>query len=562
MRAANGASWYVCGHRLAAVTDRGQCDQYSRVSSGQLLIVLGVAVVTLFAVAVLRRAGVPAAVVLVVAGLIIGFLPFVPDVTLRPNVVLLGLLPLLVYDAAVTSSPTAFLRNARSIGVLAVLLVVATAFAVAAVAHWLDHLAWPIAFVLGTAVGPTDASAATSIGRRLGLPRRLRTILEGEALFNDATALVLYAAAVTAAITGRFSAIHTAGEIVYATVAGAAIGLGVGFVGRWLRTRIDDPPIEIAGSMFMAYAAYLPAQVIHASGVLAAVVAGLYLGWHSSGGAFSARSRLQSRAFWETLVFLVNAALFVLVGLSFHSFSTEARGPVGRLALTGAAVVVTVIVVRLVWMWGFGWLIRPRRRNWVIDQRGWRERLLLGWSGMRGAITLAALLAVPEMTDVGRPLAGRDDIIYLGFAVIIVTLVAQGMTLPALVRWLRLSEHPSVVDAERQTRLQLTRAVLEQLGAASDAGKLPEELTDGLRAQYLARLRRLESSTDEAGLEQEVLETARADLALRRELIAFQRRTLSELRQQGQVGVTTLRTIEHDLDLEEARLSSASRLVS
>src|SRR5450755_721762 len=218
VRAANGASWYVCGHRLAAVTDRGQCDQYSRVSSGQLLIVLGVAVVTLFAVAVLRRAGVPAAVVLVVAGLIIGFLPFVPDVTLRPNVVLLGLLPLLVYDAAVTSSPTAFLRNARSIGVLAVLLVVATAFAVAAVAHWLDHLAWPIAFVLGTAVGPTDASAATSIGRRLGLPRRLLTILEGEALFNDATGLVLYAAAVTAATTGHFSALHTAGAIVYSTL--------------------------------------------------------------------------------------------------------------------------------------------------------------------------------------------------------------------------------------------------------------------------------------------------------------------------------------------------------
>ena len=232
---------------------------------------------------------------------------------------------------------------------LAVLLVVATAFAVAAVAHWLGHLSWPIAFVLGTAVGPTDAAAATSIARRVGLPRRLVTILEGEALFNDATALVLYVAAVAAATTGHFSAApHRRDDRV----------LGRGRRGHrpgrrdssaaWLRNRIDDPPIEIAGSILLAYAAYLPAEEIHASGVLAAVTAGLYLGWHSSGGAFSARSRLQSKAFWETLVFLVNAALFVLVGLSFHTFTAEARGPIGRLVLTGMAVVLTVIVMRLV----------------------------------------------------------------------------------------------------------------------------------------------------------------------------------------------------------------------
>ena len=454
------------------------------------MIVLGVATVTLVAVAVLRKAGVPAAVVLVVAGLIIGFLPFVPDVSLDPDVVLLGLLPLLVFDAAVTSSPTAFLRNARSIGVLAVGLVVATAFGVAAVAHWLGHLSWSMAFVLGTAVGPTDASAATSIGRRLGLPRRLLTVLEGEALFNDATALVLYAAAVTAATTGHFSVLHTTGSIVYSTAAGAAIGLAVGLAGRWLRNRVDDPPIEIAGSILVAYAAYLPAEALHASGVLSAVFAGLYLGWHSSGGAFSARSRLQPGAFWATLVFLVNAALFVLVGLSFHTFSSGASGRVGRLALTGAGVVLTVILVRLIWMEG-----------------------------------------------------------------LIVTLVGQGMTLPALVRRLRLSEHPSVADAERQVRLQITQAVLDHLGEAADHDGLPEELADGLRAQYLARLHRLEASGDEVDLEDEVAATAQAELVLRRDLIAFQRRTLSDMHDQGRVGITTLRRVEHDLDLEEARVS-------
>lgn len=526
-------------------------------SSGQLLIVLGVAAITLLAVAVLRRAGIPAPVALVVAGLIIGFLPFVPDVSLEPEVVLLGLLPLLVYDAAVTSSPTAFFRNARSIGLLAVLLVAVTALGVAAIAHWAGHLSWPMAFVLGTAVGPTDASAATSIASRIGLPRQLTTILEGEALFNDATALVLYAAAVTAATTGYFSALHTAGEIVYSAAAGAATGLAVGVAGRWLRNRIDDPPIEIAGSILLAYAAYLPAEAVHASGVLAAVTAGLYLGWHSSGDAFSARSRLQSGAFWAALVFLVNAALFVLVGLSFHTFSSRARSPVERLVLTGIAVVAAIIVIRLAWMEATGWLIRLGRRDRTARHPGWRERLVLGWSGMRGAITLAALLAVPARTTAGYPLKGRDDIIYLGFAVIIITLVGQGMTLPALVRRLHLSEHPSVTEAERQARIGLTRAVLEHIGEACDIGALPEELADGLRAQYLGRLHWLETTADDEDIEEEATATAQAAMAMRRDLISFQRRTLSDLRRQGRIGTTALRTIEHDLDLEEARLPPA-----
>ncbi len=527
-------------------------------SSAQILIVLCVASVTLVAVAVLRRVGIPAPVVLVVAGLIIGFLPFVPDVSLQPEVVLLGLLPLLVFDAAVTSSPTGFLRDARSIGTLAILLVVATAFGVAAVAHWIGHLSWSISFVLGTAVGPTDAGAATSVARRIGLPRRLLNILEGEALFNDATALVLYAAAVTAATTGRFSVVHTLGSIVYSTLVGGAIGLAVGFVGRWLRNRIDDPPIEIAGSILLAYVAYLPAEEIHASGVLAAVTAGLYLGWHSSSGAFSAGSRLQSNAFWETLVFLVNAALFVLVGLSFHAFSADARGPLGRLVLTGAAVVSTVIVLRLVWMWAFGWLIRGRRTaGGGSGHTAWRERLILGWSGMRGAITLAAVLAVPTATNAGLPLAGRNDIIYLGFAVIIVTLVGQGMTLPTLVRRLHLRESPSVADAERQARVDLTQAVLDHIGTACDSGEMPEEVTDGLRAQYLGRLYRLQRSSDDDDVEVEAVAAAESELEMRRDLIALQRRTLVDLRDQGRIGVTTLRSIEHDLDLEEARLSSA-----
>jgi monovalent cation/hydrogen antiporter len=524
-------------------------------TSGALLIVLAVSSVTLGAVASLRRSGIPAPVVLVIGGLIIGFLPFVPDASLNPKVVLLGLLPLLIYDAAATSSPTAILRNARSIGALAVPLVAATAFAVAATAHWVGHLSWPIAFVLGTAVGPTDAAAATSIARRIGLPRRLIATIEGEALFNDATALVLYAAAVAAATTGHFSPVHTAGALVYSSAAGCAIGLAVGLIGRLLRNRIDDPPVEIAASILLAYAAYIPAQAIHASGVLAAVAAGLYLGWHSSSGAYSARTRLQSAAFWETLVFLVNAVLFVFVGLSFHTFTAHARGPVDRLALTAGAVIAIVIIVRVAWTWALPTLAERGPAGNAADRAGRGERLVLGWSGMRGTITLAALLAVPTATVAGRPLAGRDDIVYIGFAVIVTTLVVQGMTLPLLVRHLKLSEHPTVADAERRARITLVTATLEHLDRVRVDRGLSDELADGLRAQYQARMRHLESASEDDEESAAAYGTgAAAALDLRHEINALQRDTLIRLRESGRIGTTILRRLERELDLQEAAM--------
>ena len=218
--------------------------------------------------------------------------------------------------------------------------------------------------------------------------------------------------------------------------------------------------------------------------------------------------------------------------------------------------VLTVIVVRLLWMWAFGWVIRARHPGAGANRTSWRERLILGWSGMRGAITLAALLAVPTTTNRGAPLAGRNDIIYLGFAVIIATLVGQGMTLPVLVRWLRLRESPSVTEAERQARVELTQTVLDHLGQASQAHRVPDDVADGLRAQYLGRLERLQTAPDDENLEADVGANAQAEQALRRDLIDLQRRTLLGLRHTGRIGSTTLRTIEHDLDLEEARLSS------
>jgi CPA1 family monovalent cation:H+ antiporter len=514
-------------------------------SSGHLLILLGVAAATLAAVATLRPVGVPPPVVLVLAGLITGFLPFAPDLTLQPHVVLLGLLPLLIFHTAATSSPTAFMRNARTIGALAVALVMATAAGVAAVAHSIGDLTWPMAFVLG-------------IARRLGLPRRVLAILEGEALFNDVTALVLLTAAVAAATTGHFSVLHTSGAILYATLAGGAIGLAAGHAGRWTQRRIDDPTLEIAGSIVLAYAAYLPAEALHASGVLATAVAGLYVGWHRSTGDVSAGSRLQSAAFWETLTFLIEAVLFVLLGLSARSFTSTAIGPVGGLVLTGTAVVAAVIAIRLSFMMTAGWLIRPTPTDsTAANHAGWRERLILGWSGMRGAITLAALLAVPQVSDAGSPLAGRDDTVYLGFAVIVVTLVGQGLTLPTLIRRLQLTEHPAVAETERQARIELTRAALDHLDTVGASSQLDPKLAAGLRAQYLRQMRRLEAMSDDENVSKKARATVASEVTVHRDLNSVQRNRLHELRRRRAIGTTIMRTIEHDLDLEEARLAQA-----
>jgi Na+/H+ antiporter len=405
-----------------------------------LLVFLAVAVAVLGATAVLRRRMVPTAVVLVVAGLVIGFLPFVPDVSLRPDDVLLGLLPVLIFDAAINISPSAVAQHAEAIGYLAAGLTLVTAATTAAAVHWAGHVPWATAFVLGTAVAPTDAAATIGIARRAGLPPRLSTILSGEALFNDAIALVLYAAAVTAATTAQFSPLRTAASIVYASLAGVAIGLIVGVVGSRLRRAFDDPPIEIAGSLLLAYVAYLPALALHASGVLAVATLGLYLNRSDRVEHASPRSRMDSRAFRGTLVFLIDSTLFVLVGMSFHAFIARSEGPVLRLTITAALVIATVIAVRIAWLEAGGALARHRRRRGGRRTRGglgvsgWQERLVLGWSGMRGAITLAALLAVPTTTSDGRLLGHRDDIIYLGFAVILATLIAQGLTMPLMIR--------------------------------------------------------------------------------------------------------------------------------
>jgi Na+/H+ antiporter len=514
-----------------------------------LLVGLAAAVVLWMAVAALRPTTVPTPVVLVVGGVVLGFVPGLPDVVLNPRAVLLGLLPLLVFYAAFSSSHRAFLRHASQIGLLAVGLVIVTAGAVAAVAHRFDHLSWPMSFVLGTAVGPTDAVAVTSIARKLGFSNELSTVLNGEALFNDSTALVLYSAAVAAAYAGHFSIAGTLASTAYSIAVGVGVGLGVGIGGVVLLRRLSDAPVEIALSLLVAYAAYLPAQALDASGVLAAVTAGLFLGWRNS-WAVSATTRLQATAFWDTLVFLLDAALFALVGLSIHSFTPVARGPIGRLVLTGLVVVVVVVVMRLSWMALLFWILRPLRRvTGVRHDR--RDQVVIAWSGMRGAVTLAAVLAVPTATSNGVPLAGRDDVIYLAFGVIFATLIGQGLTLPWVARRFTAGQDPQVGEIERRARIDLVDAALDHLESVTATRPLPEESVAVLRSVYESRRRRLANASavggeDAGGVDEEV--------ELLRELLAVERGRLLDLRSRRRITSAIAREIEKDLDREEARL--------
>ena len=337
------------------------------------------------------------------------------------------MLPPLLYSAAFFTSLRDLRATARPIGLLAVGLVAVTTVGVAVVAHtFIDDLTWPSAFVLGAIVSPTDPLAATSIARRLGVPRKLVTIVEGESLVNDGTGLVLYRVAVAAVVTGSFSAYYTGGLFVVSAGGGIAVGLGVGWLIRQIRKRLDNPPAEITISLLTGYVAFIPAELMGVSAVLAAVTAGIYLGWYTP-ELTSAQVRLQGLAVWEIVQYLLNALLFVLIGLQLPVV-IDALGDLSAAQLVGYAAVVSLTVIVLRFAWVFAVLHAPK---WIARRMSnWRGAVFLSWAGMRGAVSLAAALALPLETDAGTPFPGRDLILFLTFSVILATLVGQGLTLP------------------------------------------------------------------------------------------------------------------------------------
>jgi monovalent cation/hydrogen antiporter len=519
-----------------------------------LLLVLMVAVGGLGVLAGVVR--VPYPIVLVLGGLVLGFVPGVPPAELPPELVLVLFLPPLLYQAAFFSSPRDLRADMRTITLLAVGLVLATMSAVAVTAHTLvSGLPWAAAFALGAIVAPTDPLAATAIARRLGVPRRLVTVLEGESLVNDATALVAYRLAVAAVVAGSFTLWGAGLQFVGRGIGGVVIGLAVGWLIAEARRRIEDPVVEIVLSVVTGYAAYLPAELIGVSGVLAAVTAGLYVGWRAPELA-SPSTRLLGFSFWEVLVYLLNAVLFVLVGLQLHPILSELSGSsvavlLGQTALVSAVVIAT----RLVWGFTVPYLVRALDRRPAQRARriGARARLVSGWSGMRGAVSLAAALALPLETSTGQPFPQRNLLIFMTFGVILATLVLQGLSLPWLIRRLGLHRDDSEEQEELRGRLRATDAALARLEELAVQEWTRDDTVERMRGLYQFRRRRLKARggyLDDDGAQDRSLAYQR----LVRELLEAQRREIVRLRNQGEISNEVMHRIERDLDLEDARL--------
>ncbi|MFN2490471.1 MAG: Na+/H+ antiporter [Actinomycetota bacterium] len=518
-----------------------------------LLLALMVAVAALSALSRFVRAPYP--ILLVLGGLLLGFVPGLPAIELDPEVVLVLFLPPLLYHAAFFSSPRDLFADLRVISLLAVGLVLVTMSVVAVTLHALIGLPWPVAFTLGAIVSPTDPLAATAIARRLGLPRRIITVLEGESLVNDATALVAYQVAVAAAISGEFVAWKAGIQFVAGASGGVLIGLVVGWLVAHVRRRLDDPVVEIVITIVTGYLAYLPAEQIGASGVLAAVTTGLYMGRLAPEIA-SADTRLLGFSFWEVLVYLLNAALFILVGLQLYPILGGVRGySTANLLGLGALTSLVVIGVRIAWFFSVPYIIRKldRRPTQTGRRIGPRGRLIMGWSGIRGAVSLAAALSLPLITDSGVSFPERNLLIFVAFGVILATLVIQGLTLPSLIRRAHMPPDDAEEREELSARLGATEAELKRLAELAEEEWTLEETIDRLRGAYEYRHRRLSARAREEE-DGSYEDRSLAYQQMVRELLEAQRREIIRLRNEGAISNEVMHRVERDLDLEDSRL--------
>jgi Na+/H+ antiporter len=428
-----------------------------------------------------------------------------------------------------------------------------TMVAVAVVAHEAIGLDWGPAFVLGAIVSPTDAVAPAEIMRRIGAPRRLNSIVEGENLTNDWTALVLYSFAISAVVTGSFSLPEAIPKFVATGVGGVAIGLIAGRIIREVRARLDDPPTEITISILSGYAAYLPAEELGLSGVIAAVTVGLYMGWHTP-MLTTPLMRLQGVAIWEIMTFLLNAVLFLLVGLQLPSVLDRLAGHTSG-ELIGWALLVSAVVigVRLLWMFLIPYAVAMANGGGEGRRHAPpAERLALGWAGMRGSVSLAAALAIPMTIDAGGSFPDRGLIVFLTFAVILVTLVGQGLTLSPLISVLGLQDDGVEDREEQMARQRVAEAGLGRLDGLGEPDWISSESIDRARNLLDYRRRRFSALADGDGDGFE--DRADAWRRLMYDVFDAQRGELVALRNQGQISDEVRRKIERDLDLEESRL--------
>ena len=522
----------------------------------QLLVLLVTGAALLILSGPLR---IPYPILLVLGGLLLAFGPGVPKVTMPPEVVLVGILPPLLYRTAYATGLRELRMNIRPIALLAVGLVALTALGVAIVAHAITDLGWAESFILGAVVSPTDPIAATAIGRRLGVPRRLIDIIEGESLINDGTALVLLKTAITAAVAGTFSPWDAGWRLVVSIVGGIAVGLAIGYPIRRIRRVLDNPPLEITIAFLTGYFAFLPASALGVSGVLAVVTAGVYMGWYTP-ELTTVETRLQGEGFWDVITFLLNVLLFGLVGLQLRPVLDGLSSHNGWSLVGDAAVIaLAVIVLRIVGVFPTAYVPRwlfPRIRE-RDPYPPWQYPIFVGWSGMRGAVTIAAALLIPLETDAGAPLPGRDLIVFFAFAVVLATLVGQGLSLPAVIRALRLEADDGDAESEEaHARIRAAEAALERLDELSGEPWVLDATAERMRGLYRFRIDRFSSRVDPDG-DGRIEKQSQKYQRLRRELLDAERSAVVELRNTGEISDEVMRRVERDLDLEVSRLDAS-----
>ena len=524
----------------------------------ELILLLLLLFVVVFA-ALARKLQTPYPIVLVIAGLLLSFVPGIPKVSLNPDVVFLVVLPPLLYSAAWITSWREFKFNFASIFMLAFGLVSFTVACIASTTKWVfPGFDWRLGFVLGAVVATTDAIAATSIARRIGLPQRIVDILEGESLVNDATGLLALEFGVAIVVSGQTPTVG-AGllRLAYLTIAGLALGLLVGLAVARIHKLIDDGPIEITLTILVPYVAYLAAEAIHTSGVLAVVACGLYMSRQSS-QFFSPNVRMQAWAVWDALTFVLNGLVFVLIGLQLPFVLAGIHGySLGQLVKYGALFSAIVIVLRLMWMYPGAYFSNVIRRcvlHQDVQMPSGRQLFVVGWTGMRGVVALAAAIALPEVLADGSPFPQRNLIIFLTFSVILVTLVGQGLTLPPLIRALGLAGSAGHEVEENEARRAMIEAALDHLLKAR-AKDRPEfaHVYDDIEQHYTERLATLTAKSGDGGSSNPAHYAQHKEL--KRELVRIERRTAVRLRNEGRINDEVLRRVEHELDLSEERLS-------
>jgi monovalent cation/hydrogen antiporter len=530
------------------------------IHAAQLILLLLLLFITAFA-ALARRLQTPYPIVLVIAGLLLGLAPGIPRITLDPDLIFLVVLPPLLYAAASVTSWRDLSYNLVSVLMLAIGLVGFTVLGVALAGHWLiSGFDWRVGLVLGAAVATTDAIAATSIAKRVGLPKHIVDLLEGESLINDATGLLALEFATALVVEGQHPTFG-AGFVrfLYLSFAGIGIGLILGRVVEWLEYLIDDGPIEIAVSILVPYAAYLMAEELHASGVLAVVAAGLYLGRKSS-EIHSPGVRLQARAVWSSLEFILNGFVFVLIGLQLPSIlAGVSELSAGRIILYGALFSIFLILLRLVWTFPGAYVAHIIRTHLLHQNEEWpevRQVFVVGWTGMRGVIALAAAMSLPRTVASGGPFPHRDLIVFLTFSVILVTLVVQGLTLPTLIRLLGLVgiSGPKCEGLQaRQFVLEAALTRLEEIRQSDPMGST--DSYDDIAWHYKQRL----ASVSGCGHDEDAAYATHylRYLDLSRVLLDVERQTSLRLRNAGRITDEVLRAMEHEQDLNETRLIAA-----